>query len=193
MAVDETLESGRLTDNGFRLTPQRHLIYTQLIHRQDHPTANEVYERARHAMPGISMATVYNCLDALVQSGLVRVVTLDRSAARYCPNMAEHCHFRCDRCGGIYDVDFSLDAARSKIPMPSGFAINDFDIVLRGICGECEEQAKKDNKTESVRSRYPSSEGAPVRVPIRQVLAEQMKSKPESDEILVSEDRGTAD
>ena len=60
------------------------------------------------------MATVYNCLDALVQCGLVRHVNLDRSATRYCPNMKEHCHFYCDECGGIYDVDFADEATLLK-------------------------------------------------------------------------------
>ena len=44
------------------------------------------------------MATVYNCLDALVKCGLARQVTLERGAARFCPNMREHGHFYCDSC-----------------------------------------------------------------------------------------------
>ena len=36
-------------------------------------------------MPEISMATVYNCLDALVKCGLVRQVNLDRGATRFLP------------------------------------------------------------------------------------------------------------
>jgi Fur family peroxide stress response transcriptional regulator len=55
-------------------------------------------------MPDISHATVYNCLDALVQCGLVRLVQLERGATRYCPNMEEHCHYYCDECGAVFDV-----------------------------------------------------------------------------------------
>ena len=96
----------RLATGGFRFTPQRQHVYDVLLHKRDHPTVEEVFMRAKQGMPDISMATVYNCLDALVQCGLVRHVNLERSATRYCPNMKEHSHFYCDECGGIYDVDF---------------------------------------------------------------------------------------
>ena len=39
--------------------------------------------RAKKGLPDISMATVYNCLDALVKCRLVREVNLDRTARRY--------------------------------------------------------------------------------------------------------------
>ena len=60
----------RLGTGGLRLTPQRQQVYDVLIQKRDHPTAKEVFIRAKQAMPDISMATVYNCLDALVQCGL---------------------------------------------------------------------------------------------------------------------------
>jgi hypothetical protein len=69
-------------------------------------------------MPEISHATVYNCLDALVKCGLVRQVTLERGATRFCPNMHEHCHFYCDECGTVFDVDCRERHAAS---LPRGF------------------------------------------------------------------------
>ena len=95
----------RLTTGGFRFTPQRQHVYDVLLQKRDHPTAEEVFIRAKKAMPEISMATVYNCLDALVKCGLVRQVQLDRGATRFCPNMHEHCHFFCDSCDTVFDVD----------------------------------------------------------------------------------------
>jgi len=97
--------SQRLTTGGFRFTPQRQHVYAVLLQKRDHPTAEEVFIRTKREMPDISMATVYNCLDALVQCGLARQVTLERGAARFCPNMQEHCHFYCDTCEGVFDID----------------------------------------------------------------------------------------
>src|SRR5437763_15467381 len=94
----------RLNTGCFRFTPQREHVYTVLLQKRDHPTAEEVFIRAKREMPDISMATVYNCLDALVKCGLARQVTLERGAARFCPNMQEHCHFYCDNCGGVFDI-----------------------------------------------------------------------------------------
>ena len=65
------------------------------------------------------MATVYNCLDALVQCGLVRQVTLERGATRFCPNMQEHCHFYCDACESVFDIELPADDRR--LPLPKGF------------------------------------------------------------------------
>src|SRR5512142_2997014 len=96
--------SERLATSGFRFTPQREHVYAVLLKKRDHPTAEEVFIRAKRQMPEISMATVYNCLDALVSCGLVRQLSLEPGAARFCPNMQEHGHFYCDICGGIIDV-----------------------------------------------------------------------------------------
>src|ERR1700679_2607045 len=98
MSVDDTKKNDqdlnqRLGVSGFRFTPQRQRVYDVLWNKRDHPTAEEVFIRAKQGMPDISMATVYNCLDALVKSGLARQVTLERGATRFCPNMEEHCHY----------------------------------------------------------------------------------------------------
>lgn len=132
----------RLTTSGFRFTPQRQHVYNVLLHKRDHPTVEEVFIRAKEGMPDISMATVYNCLDALVKCDLVRHVNLDRAATRYCPNMKEHCHFYCDACGGVFDIDFATDGGRSSVEIPEGFKVNQYDISIRGICRDCAAKAK---------------------------------------------------
>jgi Fur family peroxide stress response transcriptional regulator len=127
----------RLATSGFRFTPQREHVYNVLLQKRDHPTSEDVFIRAKQTMPDISMATVYNCLDALVKCGLVRHVNLERSATRYCPNMKEHCHFYCDDCGSIFDVDFSAVGERSGLQIPEGFKVKQCDISIRGVCRDC--------------------------------------------------------
>lgn len=128
----------RLATSGFRLTPQRQHVYSVLLEKRDHPTVEEVFIRSKDQMPDISMATVYNCLDALVKCGLVRQVNLERAATRYCPNMKEHCHFYCDDCGGIFDVDLgTAPGGRGGLQIPEGFRVKHFDISIRGLCSEC--------------------------------------------------------
>lgn len=131
----------RLATSGFRFTPQRQHVYNVLLQKRDHPTVEDVFIRSKDQMPEISMATVYNCLDALVKCGLVRHVNLERSATRYCPNMKEHSHFYCDDCGGIFDVDFSPECECAGIQMPEGFKVKQLDISIRGTCRECADKA----------------------------------------------------
>src|SRR6185437_5080516 len=132
--LDEHL-SRQLSTSGFRFTPQRRHVYDVLMEERDHPTAEEVFIRAKRGMPEISMATVYNCLDALVRSGVARQVTVDRGAARFCPNMSEHCHFYCDTCDRVFDIELSDDPP--GIALPRGFRAARFEIAIHGSCREC--------------------------------------------------------
>ena len=124
----------RLATRGFRFTPQREHVYAVLLRKRDHPTAEEVFIRAKREMPEISMATVYNCLDALVECGLARQVTLERGATRFCPNMREHCHFYCDQCESVFDVELPPEAG---LKLPKGFRAQRYDITIHGRCPAC--------------------------------------------------------
>ena len=133
----------RLATSGFRFTPQRQHVFNVLLEKRDHPTVEDVFLRSKEEMPDISMATVYNCLDALVKCGLVRHVNLDRSATRYCPNMKEHSHFYCDECGEIYDIDFTGANDRAGLDIPPGFKVKQFDVSIRGLCRDCAGKGRK--------------------------------------------------
>ena len=132
---DEQHLTEQLGATGFRLTPQRQQVYDVLRHKRDHPTAEEVFIRAKKAMPEISHATVYNCLDALVKSGLARQVNVERGATRFCPNMVEHGHFHCRICGTIYDV--GLPHELPCVAVPRGFKPEGYDVTIHGFCADC--------------------------------------------------------
>lgn len=138
--MDDRLNE-RLAARGFRFTCQREHVYNVLLGERDHPTAEQVFFRAKKGMPEISMATVYNCLDTLVKAGLVREVNVDRTAMRYCPNMREHCHFYCDDCGSVYDIDVSERAGKPDFQLPRGYRATRFEVAIHGKCPKC---AKRD-------------------------------------------------
>lgn len=135
-SVDEELKE-QLVRSGLRSTPQRMQVYSIINETLDHPTAERVFIEAKRTMPEISMATVYNCLDALVRCNLVRVVNLHRAATRYCPNMQEHSHFYCRVCDQVYDVPFSPAGIRKGFRMPPGFEPTHFEVAIQGTCGNC--------------------------------------------------------
>ena len=130
----------KLSTSGFRFTPQRQQVYDVILNKRDHPTAEEVFIRAKKSMPEISHATVYNCLDALVKCGLVRQVQLQRGATRFCPNMEEHCHYACDACGKVFDVPLQKDS--TAMPGPKGFQVDHYDIAVHGLCADCAAKRK---------------------------------------------------
>ncbi|MDQ8185596.1 transcriptional repressor [Pelagicoccus sp. SDUM812002] len=123
----------KLAASGLRSTRQREIVYDAILTKRDHPTADEIFARAKQEMPTISLATVYNCLDTLVQCDLVKQVHLERESTRYCPNLTEHAHFHDNESGTIYDVQ--LDPATiSKLThlLPQGFDVSSIDITFRG-------------------------------------------------------------
>lgn len=129
---------GALRRSGQRATKQREHIFSVLLDRLDHPTADEVYARARTDMPSISLATVYNCLETLSATGLVKQVNFEREPTRYCANLKTHAHFYCKESGEIQDVELSeeiIDLLKSCLP--AGHTAHRIDIAFDGKCGEC--------------------------------------------------------
>lgn len=118
---------------GLRMTPQRQEVYRVLMGRRDHPTANEVHSRVKKRLPNISLATVYNCLETLVDHGLIRQVNFERESSRYCPNVKEHGHFHDQASGAIHDVEFKPGVNLADfLDLPPGAMIEDIEITLRG-------------------------------------------------------------
>ncbi len=137
-ALDE-----RLAHSGLRMTPQRRHVYAVLREKMDHPTADQVFLRAKESMPEISMATVYNCLDTLVKCDMVKQVNTDRGAKRYCCNMQPHSHFYCDECGSVYDILQTIEPEDANFRIPRGFKMQTIETNLHGKCPECSGKAKK--------------------------------------------------
>ncbi|WP_438479880.1 Fur family transcriptional regulator [Oleiharenicola lentus] len=116
-----------------RPTPQREVVLKVILDKRDHPTADEVFARVKSQMPTISLATVYNCLDTLVQCGLVRQVNFERAPTRYCPNLEEHAHFHDETTGKILDVELPADfMARLREVLPAGFDASSIELNFRG-------------------------------------------------------------
>lgn len=123
----------RLKACDIRPTPQREVVLKVILAKRDHPTADEIFARVKSEMPTISLATVYNCLETLVQCGIVRQVNLERAPTRYCPNLHEHAHFHDVATGKIHDVDLPAELmARLHDVLPAGFDASSIDLTFRG-------------------------------------------------------------
>jgi Fur family transcriptional regulator, peroxide stress response regulator len=133
----EKLETA-LQRGGQRSTKQREHIFSVLLEKLDHPTADEVYARARADMPTISLATVYNCLETLSSSGLVKQVNFEREPTRYCANLTTHAHFYCKESGEIEDIELTQEIIDLlQAALPKGHTAHRIDIAFDGKCDEC--------------------------------------------------------
>ncbi|QQL46407.1 transcriptional repressor [Sulfuriroseicoccus oceanibius] len=101
---------------------------------RNHPTANELFIKAQEHIPGISLATVYNSLEAMTQSGLVKQVNIDRSPSRYCPNLRPHAHLLREDTGEVIDVPLKEGASLSDVfDLPDGIEMTAADITFKGM------------------------------------------------------------
>jgi Fur family peroxide stress response transcriptional regulator len=131
-ATSESLTQ-TLADSGLRSTPQREVVFNVLLKKRDHPTADEVFARVKSELPTISLATVYNCLETLVQCRIVRAVNFERGPTRYCPNQRPHAHFHDEQTGSTHDIDLPpglLDNV--KTILPPGYDASSVEIIFRG-------------------------------------------------------------
>ena len=130
---DQKALSTALFSKGLRSTKQRASVYCSILDKQDHPTADDILLRVRKKLPSISLATVYNCLETLVDCGLVRQVNLDRASTRFCPNLAPHAHFKCSETGKIFDLTIDEDSFNSlQSILPQGFKAQNFELSFSG-------------------------------------------------------------
>ncbi|MDX2132979.1 MAG: Fur family transcriptional regulator [Planctomycetota bacterium] len=75
-----------------RCTHQREMVFVGLWSMLTHPTADELYQTLHAQDPNISLATVYNTLDALSEVGLVRKLPSPSGPCRYDAEMSPHVH-----------------------------------------------------------------------------------------------------
>ena len=75
-----------------RCTSQRTDVYAALKSTKAHPTAEQLHRMVHERSPGTSLATVYNTLDALCESGLARRIPTAGGVARYDADTSDHLH-----------------------------------------------------------------------------------------------------
>ena len=126
----------RLRDRGWRMTAQRRFIAEAMAGEHVHLAADEVLERAREALPEISLATVYNTLNELVSVGELLEITHADGRKRYDPNVTErHHHLVCVDCGRMLDV--RADEPQLPADQQHGFEVLGVQVTFSARCPDC--------------------------------------------------------
>jgi len=119
-------------------TKQRKAVLEVIRESDQHLTANDVFERARRLLPGISFATVYNSLRYLKQEGMIGEVRFNTDATRYDRKLTRHDHAICNACGKLVDLDLPVPPEiLKKAARLSKFEPESIELILRGSCPDC--------------------------------------------------------
>ncbi len=101
--------ASKLSQQGYRLTPQRIMILSAIENSDDHISAEEIYAQIVAKYPQVNISTVYRTLELLKRLGLVTETDLGEGRVRYHPaEQGHHHHLVCRECGAIIDLDESL-------------------------------------------------------------------------------------
>jgi Fe2+ or Zn2+ uptake regulation protein len=129
--MDATRAIRRLESLGIRPSAQRAAIASYVLSTEDHPAADEVWQKVKKQFPLVSRATVYNTLHLFVQKGLLRELVLAPGCVVYDPKVEPHHHFLDDETGAIHDVPWdALDVGR--VDELRGYDVREFSVVMRG-------------------------------------------------------------
>ncbi len=110
---------------GLRRTGQRDMIMKSVFSRDEHFTAEELFDRVRKASSDISRATVYRTLGLLVEADLLREIDLGDNQKTYDPNFLDkpsHNHLVCIDCGRVVEFeDHDIDLLNDRVTRRLGF------------------------------------------------------------------------
>jgi len=129
--------------HNLRCTKQRRAIYGALTASRCHPTADELYRQVLDTLPGVSLATVYNTLEAFTDAGMITKLpdAGHNGSARYDAHSEPHTHLR-DRCTGVVAdapddiskmiLDHVPQQVLDTIRERTGFAVDEVQVELVG-------------------------------------------------------------
>jgi Fur family transcriptional regulator, peroxide stress response regulator len=139
MSTLEQLTS-TLKKAGMRLTPQRLSICKLLGDTNAHPTAAAIYQQIRVQYPSLSLMTVYNTLNRLVELGAVNALgNAGDDNVHYDGNTSPHINLACISCHKIIDVASRKVAdLDGEVSRASGFKLFGARMLFYGLCPDCQ-------------------------------------------------------
>lgn len=120
-----------LRDHGIQPSAQRVAVAEYVLSTDEHPSADQVWERVKGAMPVLSRATVYNTLHLFVEKGLLREHHIAEGRVVFDPRVERHHHFIDEGTGRIHDVPWDALAVTGAAAL-KGFEVHEYQVVLRG-------------------------------------------------------------
>lgn len=128
---------------GYRITNERLLVLENLFKNESHIDAENLFIKMRGNGLKVSRATVYNTLQLLLQSNLIKRSHFGEPHQHYEPLFLDkqHHHLICSNCGKL--IEFSsedLDKIQKQICIKNKFKFSSSAFQIIGVCKECLEE-----------------------------------------------------
>lgn len=123
----------RCTKAGLKMTGQRKAILEVLKTSEDHPSVEDVYDRAKKLDSSISIATVYRTLSLLDELNLVMKHEFQEGYSRYELNWDHHHHLVDLETGEVIEFqNDELERLKVRIAKELGYDLVDHRLELYG-------------------------------------------------------------
>lgn len=118
---------------------QREEIIKVVKDSYNHPTAEEIYMIVKARDPAVSRSTVYRNLGLLVESNMIKQISMKVGPDRYDYMRTPHNHAMCIKCGKVFDFEYSFEYEKLEkiIKEQTGIEISKDGIAFEGICDSC--------------------------------------------------------
>jgi len=133
-----------LRSRGLRPTRAGRLILARLRQSNDHLSADQVRRELRRRGHKVSIATLYQNLRRLAESGLLVSFADSDGVVRFDANSAPHAHLVCTNCNCIADLPLDDPLVRQLELTPPrgarrwrGWSVRNARLEFSGLCPRC--------------------------------------------------------
>jgi len=130
-----------LRTKGFKMTPQRELIFRSFFEMNRHVSVDELYDRVRQQDTTVGYATVWRNMKVICEVGLAQEVNVGDGVTRYDRvTDAPHGHLYCLKCRSLTEFDGGkvMDLL-SAVAKDQDFSSEGFKVEIQGYCRKCRE------------------------------------------------------
>jgi Fur family transcriptional regulator, stress-responsive regulator len=137
-ATPDLTAAEELRAAGLRVTAVR-VALLEAVRHGDHLGVEALAAGVRERVGHVSLQAVYEALNALATTGLVRRIEPAGSPARYEGRVGDnHHHVICRSCGTVADVDCAVgEAPCLTASNDHGFEIDEAEVIYWGLCPDC--------------------------------------------------------
>lgn len=135
----------RLRTEGYRLTPQRQLVWDVLRRAVSHLTAEQIHDEVSKTVPDFNVASVYRTLTLLEELRLAKSIQLGDGKGHWeIAHPDDEFHLACRVCGRVlHHTGDLVERVREHLLAEHGFIPEGVDLVVHGVCADCADCAEE--------------------------------------------------